>query len=119
MSLKSLRVIDDDPIVLVGLHHIPDQIAADAKFVSIKNSLKAKDSFHPKTKRQVNEIANPVFVDLNMPIKEGWGFVKKYAAALNPVADKKPILYQVNSSLDQMDHERIAIQFEECGFISN
>ncbi len=46
-----------------------------------------------------------LFLDINMPIMDGWDFLEEFAQ-LNPSLDKKVIIYMVSSSINQKDIER-------------
>lgn len=115
--MKSLCVIDDDPIVIFGLKRMLEHTSVDAKFVSFENGLEAMDYLRPKIQRRSKDLPDLIFVDLNMPIMDGWDFIENYTEELGPVADKKPILYIVSSSIDQNDHERAERLSEVTGFI--
>ena len=46
-----------------------------------------------------------LFLDINMPIMDGWDFLEEFAQ-LNPSLDKKVIIYMVSSSINQKDVDR-------------
>ncbi|MCP4458181.1 MAG: response regulator [Cytophagales bacterium] len=102
MKLKKIFLIDDDDTVnfiskrLIQRFEITDEIVA-------KNSvLEALDVLKVDAKN--GSLPELIFVDINMPVMDGWDFIEEFSAIGSEVADTKIIL--LTSLINQSDKER-------------
>ena len=51
------------------------------------------------------ELPDIIFLDINMPIMDGWHFMKEYIT-LKPRINKQIIIYMITSSVDPVDYEQ-------------
>ncbi len=97
---KKVLVIDDDPIVimmakkLAELTHFADEVLA------FENGQKALNFFQNQYDKQTHYI---VFLDLNMPVLNGWGFL----AAIAPICSTENVtVFIITSSTEESDLEK-------------
>lgn len=103
MKLNTVCIIDDDPIFVYGTKVLLNYNSSFcSNIIVFENGEEALDDlkFMAKTNKELPEI---IFLDLNMPIMNGWEFLDE----LKKLDLKKKIgVYIVSSSLDKMDEEK-------------
>ena len=115
--MKSLCVIDDDPIVVFGLRKMLEHSKMNAGFLSFENGQDALDFLIPKMEINDEETPDVIFLDLNMPIMNGWEFIEEYVKINVPTEGVTPVLYVVSSSIHKADHDKADRISEVSGFI--
>ena len=104
--IKNVCIIDDDNIYINLVSKIIEIIKLSENVLIFKNGKEALDFF-------INSIKDPeeyiipqvIFLDLNMPIMDGWEFLDEYEKIRDKI-DKKINLYVVSSSIDGRDIKR-------------
>ncbi|MET7030603.1 response regulator [Sediminicola luteus] len=103
MKLNTVCIIDDDPIFVYGTKVLLNYNSSFCSNIIVyENGKEALDDlrFMLKTNKEMPEV---IFLDLNMPIINGWEFLDE----LKKMDLKKKIgVYVVSSSLDKMDEEK-------------
>ncbi|UCD60167.1 MAG: response regulator [Flavobacteriaceae bacterium] len=100
-KLKSIAIIDDDPITVFGVKRMLNTLNVSENIKSYANGKEAIDDF----KRIINhkeEIPEVIFLDINMPIMDGWQFLEEFIAL--PITNKIRINI-LTSSIDPADRE--------------
>lgn len=99
-------IIDDDKIYVNLVRKIIEIKKLSENLLIFKNGLEALDYFKVilsnLTEDKLPEI---IFLDLNMPVMDGWEFLGEFVKIKNNF-DKKISLYVVSSSIDPRDLER-------------
>jgi len=100
-KINSICIIDDDPITVFGIQKML-RLVTDCetinKFVNGKEAIDAITAMLQNKK----EIPQVIFLDINMPIMDGWQFLKEFIALPIKEAVKVNI---VTSSIDKLDHK--------------
>jgi CheY-like chemotaxis protein len=103
MKLKTACIIDDDPIFVYGTKVLLNYNSSFcSNIIVFENGKEALDDlrFMLNTNKELPEV---IFLDLNMPIMNGWEFLDE----LKTMNLKKKIgVYIVSSSIDRMDEEK-------------
>lgn len=110
-TIKLSCIIDDDEVYVNLVKKIIDIKKLSDNLLVFKNGKEALDYF----KAILNNLSQDKFpeiilLDLNMPVMDGWSFLKEFTA-IKPPKNLQTTLYIVSSSIDKTEIER-AKEFE-------
>jgi CheY-like chemotaxis protein len=91
-----IAIVDDDAIFQFIAKRLIDSINAQNKTVIFSDGKDAIDFIHDNLNK-VDNIADIIFLDINMPVMNGWQFLNKYIEIKSKI-EKKIIIYIVTSS---------------------
>ena len=103
-KFKTSCIIDDDPIHQFGLKILMDRANFSQEILVFENGEEALNGLSERLK-EGKELPAVIFLDLNMPIKDGWGFLDEFVTIPNINTDKVTI-YIVSSSINPADIEK-------------
>lgn len=100
-------IIDDDKIYVNLVKKIIEIKRLSENLLIYKNGKEALDYFRLVMENVTDEEKLPdiIFLDLNMPVMDGWEFLSEFIKIKNKL-NKKITLYVVSSSIDPRDLER-------------
>ncbi len=101
-NINNIFVIDDDSITLFGLKKILSKLSPKTNVEDFKNGQLAIDTIKEKLE-QGQHLPEVIFLDINMPILDGWGFLKEFVEL--QVKDKM-LINIITSSIDPADREQ-------------
>jgi CheY-like chemotaxis protein len=113
--VDSVCVIDDDDIYQFTISRLIKITQAAHKLLCFRNGREAINYF-------IEQINNPdklpdvIFLDINMPIMDGWDFLQEYIP-LKQKLSKKITLYMTSSSVDEKDIERVKNYSEVTDYV--
>lgn len=98
-------IIDDDPIFIYGTKRIMKEVDFSQEILVYNNGEEAIDGL-----TEISKLGEPmpevIFLDLNMPIMNGWEFLEEFEKLPNH-NKQKTIIYIISSSVDPRDLERV------------
>ncbi|AIZ40216.1 MULTISPECIES: response regulator [Cellulophaga] len=104
MKIDTVCIIDDDPIFVYGTKVI---LNSNGKFCStitvFENGQEALDDLEALLKSN-QELPEVIFLDLNMPIMDGWDFLDEFCKI--PDIESKTRVYILSSSIFSGDIEK-------------
>lgn len=105
MIINSIFIIDDDPIVVFGIKKLLHQHKNQMKILTFQNGEEAINAIYTLNKKQ-NSLPEVIFLDINMPVMDGWEFLD---ALLDLKIEKKIKINILSSTIDPEDLNKVAI----------
>ena len=103
-KLPIIGIIDDDTIYQFMLTRIINQHKLAESILSFLDGEKAIE-YLIENKTKDDKIPDVLFLDVNMPIMDGWMFIEEYARIKTEIT-KKIVVFMLSSSVDPLDIER-------------
>lgn len=104
-KVRSTCIIDDDHIFVYGTKRLIKEIGFSDKILVYNNGQEAIDGLNQMTANG-EELPSVIFLDLNMPIMNGWEFLDDFVKIPNNSREKVTV-YMISSSVNPRDLERI------------
>ena len=104
-KVKTCCIIDDDPIFIYGTRRIMKEVDFSENIMVYNNGEEAIEGISQISEAE-EKLPEVIFLDLNMPIMNGWEFLEEFEKLPNPNL-KKTIIYIISSSVDPRDLERV------------
>lgn len=110
MNQINLAVIDDDEMYVLALKKLLEKGKFSDRTVYFENGNIALNYFD-KCINQSHLIPELIFLDVNMPVTNGWQFIKEFRK-LKTRIDKKITIYMISNTVNQEEIDR-AKELEE------
>ncbi len=104
-KVQTCCIIDDDPIFVYGTKRIIKEVDFATSILVYSNGQEALDGL-TKLCMAREPLPEVIFLDLNMPILNGWEFLDEFKNCKSK-RSKKIIIYIISSSVDPRDLERV------------
>jgi CheY-like chemotaxis protein len=101
-DINNIFVIDDDSITLFGIRKMLSKITATSNVFEFKNGQIAIDTIKELIKND-DALPEVIFLDINMPILCGWGFLEEF---IELEIEHGILINIITSSIDPNDRER-------------
>lgn len=102
ININSIYIVDDDAITIFGIKKILKRTVNYDTIHEFENGARALNSIVQNYKNS-GTTPDVIFLDLNMPIMDGWQFLE---GLLKIPINKKLIINIVTSSIDPADAEK-------------
>jgi CheY-like chemotaxis protein len=103
-KIPLIGIIDDDTIYQFILTSMINKNKLAENILSFSDGEKAIQYF-VNNKTNSEKIPDILFLDVNMPIMDGWMFIEEYARIKKEII-KKTTIYMLSSSVNPIDIER-------------
>jgi CheY-like chemotaxis protein len=99
-----IGIIDDDKIYQFTLQKIIKDTKQAERIVTFSDGEKAIQ-YLSDNKTKIENIPDIIFLDVNMPVMDGWQFIEEYARIKTDIK-KKIVVFMLSSSINPIDIER-------------
>lgn len=106
----NILLVDDDELYLYLMEKTIHQVSKELVVNSFTDGEQAVEYITKCTDEKI-ELPEVIFLDINMPFLDGWGFLAEFKKLKSKIANKVNI-YMVSSSIRETDVQR-ALDFEE------
>jgi CheY-like chemotaxis protein len=113
---RTICIIDDEEIIHFIVKTIIKKLDSDIKFLSYNNGEEALIALK-QMQESNDEIPDIIFVDINMPVMDGWQFLDKFKT-IKPLLDKKISIYILSSSDAEEDISKSKSYADVSGYLS-
>ena len=100
-KIKSIYIIDDDPITVFGIRKLLSSIEASKAIDTFSNGKLAIDNLRQIIENE-EKLPEVIFLDINMPVMDGWQFLEEFITL--PLQNKIRVNI-ITSSIDLADKE--------------
>jgi len=107
MSIEKYNVclIDDDKVYQFTSKMILEATQLTSRITTFFNGQEAIEFFLDPANQQIDILPDVIFLDINMPIMNGWNFLEEFDKIFYTLP-KKILIYVVSSSVDDSDMEK-------------
>ena len=107
MSIEKYNVclIDDDKVYQFTSKMILEATQLTSRITTFFNGQEAIEFFLDPANQQIGILPDVIFLDINMPIMNGWNFLEEFDKIFYTLP-KKILIYVVSSSVDDSDIEK-------------
>lgn len=109
-KVNSIYIVDDDPITVFGIRKMLRPVTNCDDIQGFENGQTAMDDLKNRLEHGV-QIPDVIFLDINMPIMDGWNFLDEFVTLDIP---KKIIINMITSSIDPSDYQKWTEFKDKC-----
>ena len=102
MKINSVYIVDDDSITIFGLRKLLAKYSTTLEVEEFRNGKQALDAIFHLLDHQL-PLPEVIFLDINMPVMDGWGFLDEFLKLPNASGVHIKI---ITSSIDVRDRHK-------------
>lgn len=112
---KTIHIIDDDKVYQFTAKKALEKLSINKKVFIFSDG---EEAYEFLSDNIGNEDKTPdyIFLDLNMPIMDGWDYLEEFSK-IKTQLNKTPFIYIVSSSNDDIDTQRAKAIDEVAGYL--
>lgn len=114
-KINTFCIIDDDDIYQFTTSLLLRKTDLVNKIIVFSNGLKAINFLKDEI-GNIENIPDILFLDINMPVMDGWEFLEEYLL-IKPMMPKTVVIYMVSSSVDERDVLKAKSMSELSGYL--
>jgi CheY-like chemotaxis protein len=104
-KFKNILLVDDDAITVIITDRIIKHNGFAEEVIALNNGQEALDYLAKCADGSVKDIPEIIFLDLNMPIMDGWEFLEHYQKLSFGINNYPPV-YILSSTADSEDQKK-------------
>lgn len=104
MNAEIICIVDDDQIFQLTTTKILEKVGNAKKILTFSNGEQACE-FLTDNNGNKEVLPDVIFLDINMPLMNGWQFLDEYTK-IKPTLSKNITIYMVSSSVSDIDIEK-------------
>ncbi|MBL6445313.1 response regulator [Fulvivirga sp. 29W222] len=102
-KVNSILIIDDDDVSNFIYKRVIESTKAANKITTFVRAREALEYLEETAKSAPGDFPDIIFLDINMPVMNGWQFLEQYQSSFQSKLGKRPLLCMLSSSVYQED----------------
>jgi len=103
--LDLILCVDDDPITLMLCKKVIVKASFSNTIITAKNGEEALEYFNSILNKEENKLPELIFLDLNMPVMDGWEFLDSFSTDKYSEVNSTNVII-LSSTIDPEDLEK-------------
>ncbi|GEC72626.1 CheY chemotaxis protein or a CheY-like REC (receiver) domain [Flavobacterium flevense] len=103
--LDLILCVDDDPITLMLCKKVIVKASFSNNIITAKNGEEALEYFNSILNKEENKLPELIFLDLNMPVMDGWEFLDSFSTDKYSEVNSTNVII-LSSTIDPEDLEK-------------